>query len=166
MLEQLLRGDHRNIHPEGTEPGCVVASPSQKDPDYWYQWTRDSALVMKVVVEHAKAEGNEKHATTVDKLVFDYIRATRKMQHMDTLSGGFRSGGLGEVKFYVDATPYTGRCVAAEHRMMCQGADSILSPHTQLGPTARVRIFPPASLRKLHLTRSSTETGRHYELPL
>ena len=76
---------------------------------------------MKVVVEHAKGEGNEKHATTVDKLVFDYIRATRKMQHMDTLSGGFRSGGLGEVKFYVDATPYTGRSVMAGHYDVLRG---------------------------------------------
>ena len=84
---------------------------------------------MKVVVEHAKGEGNEKHATTVDKLVFDYIRATRKMQHMDTPSGGFRSGGLGEVKFYVDATPYTGRFVIAGHQMY-QEANSVLPAHT------------------------------------
>lgn len=24
-----------NIHPEGTVPGCVVASPSKVLPDYW-----------------------------------------------------------------------------------------------------------------------------------
>lgn len=24
-----------NIHPEGTEPGCVVASPSRDKPNYW-----------------------------------------------------------------------------------------------------------------------------------
>lgn len=26
-----------NIHPSGTAPGCVVASPSKSKPDYWYQ---------------------------------------------------------------------------------------------------------------------------------
>ena len=39
-----------NVHPKGTAPGCVVASPSKYKPDYWYQWTRDSALVLRAVL--------------------------------------------------------------------------------------------------------------------
>lgn len=28
---------HANIHPAGTEPGCVIASPSKQNPNYYYQ---------------------------------------------------------------------------------------------------------------------------------
>lgn len=30
------------------------------------------------------------------------------MQHLETPSGGYRTGGLGEVKYHVDYTPFTG----------------------------------------------------------
>ncbi|KAJ3333192.1 glycoside hydrolase 15 protein [Blyttiomyces sp. JEL0837] len=42
-----------NIHPAGSDPGTVAAATAQQDPnetqDYFYHWTRDSALVMDVV---------------------------------------------------------------------------------------------------------------------
>ncbi|KAJ3299901.1 glycoside hydrolase 15 protein [Blyttiomyces sp. JEL0837] len=42
-----------NIHPPGSDPGTVAAATAQQDPnetqDYFYHWTRDSALVMDVV---------------------------------------------------------------------------------------------------------------------
>lgn len=41
----------RNINPPGTIRGFVAASPSTADPDYFYSWTRDAALVMRVVVD-------------------------------------------------------------------------------------------------------------------
>ncbi len=36
-------------HPE-VKPGVVVASPS-RDGDYFYSWTRDSALVFKCLID-------------------------------------------------------------------------------------------------------------------
>ncbi|KAK4698312.1 glucoamylase, partial [Phenoliferia sp. Uapishka_3] len=92
-----------NIHPEGTVEGCVVASPSKVLPDYWYQWTRDSALVMRTVVDaFIKGEKSYRH------LIDEYISATQIMQHKETPIGGFSTGGLGEVKFHVDNEPFTG----------------------------------------------------------
>lgn len=104
-----LRLTLRNISPEGTDPGCVVASPSKKDPDYWYQWTRDSAMVFKVVVEYWKRDLNPAGKQATFEYIIDYINESRNMQRMDTPSGGFKSGGLGEVKYNTDGTPYTGR---------------------------------------------------------
>ena len=45
-----------NIGPSGSKssgarPGIVVASPSNSNPDYMYTWTRDSALVLKVIID-------------------------------------------------------------------------------------------------------------------
>jgi glucoamylase len=64
VLEQYIKAETpiaktsllANIGPEfkGAKPGVVVASPSRgegSDPDYVYTWTRDSALVFKVLVD-------------------------------------------------------------------------------------------------------------------
>ncbi|KAM0754204.1 hypothetical protein T439DRAFT_323080 [Meredithblackwellia eburnea MCA 4105] len=101
--EKSWKGLLANIHPEGAVPGCVVASPSKVKPDYWYQWTRDSALVMKTVLD-SYLKGRKEFR----KLIDEYIDATRIMQHKETPLGGFATGGLGEVKFHVNNEPFTG----------------------------------------------------------
>lgn len=35
----------------GVDPGMVVASPSTVNPDYFYTWTRDSALVFTMLID-------------------------------------------------------------------------------------------------------------------
>lgn len=96
-----------NIQPtEECDPGCIVASPSKKDPNYFYQWSRDSAMVMKVIIEYWKRDIDP--TGTAKQLILDFINETKKMQRMDTPSGGFKTGGLGEVKFEVDGKPFTG----------------------------------------------------------
>ncbi|KAF8271977.1 Six-hairpin glycosidase-like protein [Lactarius quietus] len=45
-----------NIGPDGAKShgalaGLVIASPSTQNPDYLYSWTRDSALVFKLLIE-------------------------------------------------------------------------------------------------------------------
>ncbi|GAA5867108.1 hypothetical protein JCM3774_004397 [Rhodotorula dairenensis] len=93
-----------NIFPEGTTPGCVVASPSKALPDYWYQWTRDSAVCERVVVERFVDEGRADDWKRLE----EYVEASRIMQHKQTVIGGFENGGLGEVKYHVDYEPFTG----------------------------------------------------------
>lgn len=92
-----------NVNPEGTAEGCVVASPSIVLPDYWYEWTRDSALVMRTVIQ-AYFGGRKELRPLID----GYVRGTQIMQRKETPLGGFRTGGLGEVKFHVDHEPFTG----------------------------------------------------------
>lgn len=36
---------------QGAKPGVVIASPSSKDPNYLYTWTRDSSLVFKLLID-------------------------------------------------------------------------------------------------------------------
>lgn len=38
-------------HAAGVTTGFVIASPSRSDPDYFYHWTRDAALVFKSLVD-------------------------------------------------------------------------------------------------------------------
>ncbi|SCZ88987.1 BZ3500_MvSof-1268-A1-R1_Chr1-1g00875 [Microbotryum saponariae] len=93
-----------NVHPAGTAEGCVVASPSRESPDYWYEWTRDSALVMRNLVQAYTKAGVTKHRKAID----EYIRATRIIQSEQTTIGGFYDGGLGDVKYHVDHEPFLG----------------------------------------------------------
>ncbi|CAI7588878.1 unnamed protein product [Penicillium pancosmium] len=83
--------------------GIVIASPSTDSPDYYYTWTRDSALVMKTLVDLFK-NGDTDLLTVIE----EYISAQAYIQTVSNPSGGLSSGGLGEPKFNVDKTAYTG----------------------------------------------------------
>lgn len=69
-------------------------------------------MVFKVVVEYWKRNLNPNGKQEPFNLIIDYINESRKMQRMYTPSGGFKTGGLGEVKYNTDGTPFTGRWVA------------------------------------------------------
>lgn len=77
-----------NISPEGTLRGTVIASPSRADPNYYFHWIRDGALVMDVV--RGCSEG------TADLLFEDFIALSEIQQNLPNLSGG-----LGEPRFEV-----------------------------------------------------------------
>lgn len=86
-----------NISPRGTARGVVVASPSKKEPDYFFHWVRDAALVMEVVRSHDLTTPE-----TQRRLLEEFVRFSRKNQLSDAPSG------LGEPKFHVDGRPYVG----------------------------------------------------------
>ncbi|KAM0230057.1 hypothetical protein ACHAP5_011477 [Fusarium lateritium] len=88
---------------KGAAPGAVVASPSRTDPDYWYTWTRDSALTYKVLVERF-IQGEKSLQRKID----EYVSAQAKLQGTSNPSGSPESGGLGEPKFHVNLTAFTG----------------------------------------------------------
>lgn len=99
--------------------GIVIASPSTDSPDCecqtfdltgeesdiadYYTWTRDSALVMKTLVDLFK-NGDTDLLTVIE----EYISTQAYIQTVSNPSGGLSSGGLGEPKFNVDKTAYTG----------------------------------------------------------
>ncbi|KAI9269089.1 Six-hairpin glycosidase-like protein [Phascolomyces articulosus] len=85
----------RNINPPGAIRGFVAASPSTYYPDYFYTWTRDAALVMRVVVENYNEE--------VKRLLHDYVAA--EIYHQVTPT---RCNCLGEPKFNADGSGYDG----------------------------------------------------------
>lgn len=91
----------RNISPSDGALGSVLASPSRKDPDYYFHWTRDAALVMEAVrFWQQQSDTPENVKASLLKTLKDYVGFSRKNQNTYTLTG------LGEPKFYVDGRGY------------------------------------------------------------
>ncbi|GAB7352423.1 hypothetical protein MBLNU459_g2842t1 [Dothideomycetes sp. NU459] len=87
----------------GADSGIVIASPSKTNPNYFYTWTRDSALTFKCLVDQFLA-GN----TGLVSEIQNYISAQAYVQTISNPSGDLCTGGLGEPKFNVDETAFTG----------------------------------------------------------
>ena len=68
-------------------------------------------MVFKVVIEYWKRDLHPGGSDATHQLIMDYITETKKMQRLDTPCGGFKTGGLGEVKYHTDGTPYLGSYV-------------------------------------------------------
>ncbi|KAH6635095.1 glycoside hydrolase family 15 protein [Chaetomium sp. MPI-SDFR-AT-0129] len=89
----------------GAASGIVVASPDKSNPDYFYTWTRDAALVFKCLVDTF----TNSYDTGLQTQIQNYIAAQARLQGVSNPSGSLSDGsGLAEPKFYVDLTQYTG----------------------------------------------------------
>ncbi|CAO3654553.1 unnamed protein product [Mucor hiemalis] len=84
----------KNINPPGTKRGFFAASLSTHRPDYFYTWTRDAALVARVL---------SSLENTNDTLLEDYVDF-----QIDAQATATRCDCLGEPKFNRDGTGYTG----------------------------------------------------------
>ncbi|KAL8775683.1 MAG: hypothetical protein Q9209_000179 [Squamulea sp. 1 TL-2023] len=88
----------------GADRGNIIASPSKNDPDYFYTWTRDSALTAKMLIDDFIAGD-----TSLQPQIEDYISAQAILQTVSNPSGDLSDGsGLGEPKFEVNSTAFTG----------------------------------------------------------
>lgn len=90
----------------GALPGIVIASPSTVNPDYLYTWTRDSSLVFKALVDQY-TQGIDTSAS-LRELIDAFVQAEATLQQVNNPSGSVSSGGLGEPKFNIDETAFTG----------------------------------------------------------
>jgi glucoamylase len=81
-----------------------IASDLQTD---WYTWTRDSALTFKCIVDTFIAEGYDANLQTE---IENYIAAQARLQGVSNPSGSLSSSGtgLGEPKFNIDGSAFTG----------------------------------------------------------
>ncbi|KAF8755452.1 1,4-alpha-D-glucan glucohydrolase [Rhizoctonia solani] len=98
-----------NIGPNGSKDqgaykGVVIASPSKEDPDYVYTWTRDSALVYKLLVDQY-VSGRD---NSLLQGIYDWIASQTRLQQVTNPSGTVSAGGLGEPKFHINETEFTG----------------------------------------------------------
>lgn len=92
-----------NINPDidGAVNGTVVAAQSgpsylQTDPDYEYDWVRDSSLTMDVVQSFYNASTLKKATAFYEQILFEYAGARATEQNDPNLQTG-----LGEPKFYL-----------------------------------------------------------------
>ncbi|KAF2865736.1 family 15 glycosyl hydrolase [Massariosphaeria phaeospora] len=104
-----LQGVLNNIGPKGSKvpgahAGAVVASPSASDPDYFFTWTRDASLTLKMIVDefvHGERD--------LRPYIQDFVKAQAILQTVSNPSGALSSGrGLGEPKFYSNLTRFNG----------------------------------------------------------
>ncbi|KIJ17956.1 carbohydrate-binding module family 20 protein [Paxillus involutus ATCC 200175] len=98
-----------NIGPDGSKssgayPGVVIASPSTTNPDYLYTWVRDSSLVFKELIDQYTS-GQD---TTLRTLIDSFVTAEANIQQVSNPSGTVSTGGLGEPKFNIDESAFTG----------------------------------------------------------
>ena len=76
--------------------GATVASPSRTNPDYYYDWVRDTSLTMKMVVQlWQDASTSSSLKKNLEAKMNRWIDFELERQRTDTLTG------LGEPKFYV-----------------------------------------------------------------
>jgi glucoamylase len=98
-----IKGLKKNVTHPGTALGVVIASPSNRDPDYFFHWIRDAALVMSVVVDFYVNEKNTDVKNEYAKLIRNYVEFSEKNQRTPN-----RSKSLGEPKFHVDGSAFNG----------------------------------------------------------
>ena len=98
-----------NVNPDisGDANGTVVAARSgpsytQKDPDYEYNWVRDSSLTMDIVQKLYTSASNPKAKAQYLQILFEYATARATEQNDPDLQTG-----LGEPKFYLNNTIFS-----------------------------------------------------------
>ncbi|KAG8736348.1 hypothetical protein FRC10_009409 [Ceratobasidium sp. 414] len=89
---------------QGAKKGVVIASPSTTDPNYVYTWIRDSSLVYKVLVDTY----NSGRDNSLLQGIYDWIDSQKRIQQISNPSGTVDAGGLGEPKFNINETAFTG----------------------------------------------------------
>lgn len=108
----------------GMIEGIVLASPSESDPNYFYDWTRDTAITMNTIINVLRVQTeSEKTTSHLDGsksagidirlfgTVFKYMNKTYSTQRTENLSGDFLSDelkGLGEPKWEVNGNSFDG----------------------------------------------------------
>ncbi|KAI1434612.1 family 15 glycosyl hydrolase [Xylaria sp. CBS 124048] len=97
-----------NIGPDGSKApgassGVIIASPSTVDPNYYFSWTRDAALTMKMLVDEFLSG-----QTQLQSYIENYIQAQAILQTVSNPSGTLlpSGAGLGEPKFNVNLTRF------------------------------------------------------------
>lgn len=86
------------------QAGIVIASPNTRNPDYLYSWVRDSSLVFKVIIDQfTRGEDDSLHG-----LIDEFFVAEATLQQVTNPSGTVATGGLGEPKFMIDGSAFTG----------------------------------------------------------
>ena len=79
-------------------PGMVVASPSRSNPDYYFDWVRDTALTYRALIDYYEL----KRDSRIKKMIFTWVDAEAYRQNQPTFTG------LGEPKYFIDGSGYTG----------------------------------------------------------
>ncbi|EFP81977.2 Glucoamylase, intracellular sporulation-specific [Puccinia graminis f. sp. tritici] len=89
-----------NVSPQGALPGLIVASLTTGHPNYFFSWTRDTAVVLKEIISRYE-ETNDPSLLAIIKQT---ISATQVIQKGSLSS----EANMGEPKYEVNGSPYSG----------------------------------------------------------
>lgn len=79
-------------------PGSLVAAPSFDNPDYYFHWNRDSALVVSTLLRFVSQVEGAPAADKIRVFLADFVRFSAQLQASET------PYALGEVRFNVDGS--------------------------------------------------------------
>lgn len=97
-LQISLNAIIQNLNEPGIARGAVIASPSRREPDYFFHWVRDAGLVVATLFDQMP------RAPQVAAAIRDWAAFERRLQD----EGTSRGQGLGEPKYNVDGSVFTG----------------------------------------------------------
>ena len=99
---------YKNISPSDATAGAVIASPSRANPDYYYHWVRDAALVMVPVLQQYKTTRSARVKNLLFKKFHDYINFSRSNQKISDADPNLIDPRfiMGEPKFTVTGGAY------------------------------------------------------------
>ncbi|EIM83582.1 glucoamylase [Stereum hirsutum FP-91666 SS1] len=89
---------------QGAKAGVVIASPSNTNPNYLFTWTRDSSLVFKAIIDQFVLGLD----SSLESQIQNFVTAEQILQQVSNPSGSVSTGGLGEPKFNIDESAFTG----------------------------------------------------------
>jgi glucoamylase len=126
--EQAKKHLWANISPVDTPAGFIIASPSRVDPDYFFHWVRDAALVMKSL-DLITDKNDGAYLSQINK----YAQLENHHQKI------FKLSDQGEPKFNPDGTSFQGPWGRPQND----------------GPALRTSFFSQIALNKLSQGDSS-----------
>lgn len=96
------------LDPNEVAFGVVIASPLKKNPNYFYNWVRDSALTIRSLIYHLDDNRHDANGTALLREVVErYIEVNYHVQRVPNRSGNFEDrSGLGEPKFMPNGEPF------------------------------------------------------------
>ncbi|OLY78564.1 Glucoamylase [Smittium mucronatum] len=97
-LDKILK----NISPPGSAKGAICASPSKYEPDYFYHWIRDSALVIRFIRSEAENPNiSRSRKLELEKIMLDFLNFSKLIA-----SRPHETAKLGEPKYNMDGSAF------------------------------------------------------------
>lgn len=102
-----IGGVNGNVVPDAST-GFVVASPSTVNPNYFYTWTRDAALVELMLLDELIFGTEKVGDNSLQVIAEQYTGSQAVLQTVTNPSGALwpAGQGLGEPKFYTNGTRF------------------------------------------------------------
>ena len=102
----------------GASSGLVIASPSKTNPDYFYTWTRDSALTFKSVVDTFIAN----YSSSLQQEIEAYIAAQARLQTVSNPSGVTQNWNQTGFDLWEEVNGSSFFTLAVQHRALVEGS--------------------------------------------